>query len=114
MRVVSQNKSIDLDYNSHTFYIKDVEKKDEVFYSVLAYKDNPNNFAVMGFYSTEEKAQKALLGMSSKYKLYLITDNNGFMTMTDAIVCELDKPFNKITIEEKEGTVYYFPQEDEI
>jgi hypothetical protein len=68
----------------------------------------------MACYSTIEKAQKALTDMSSNYIRYLITDSNSYMTMTDALDCELDKPFNKLEIKEMKATVYQFPEEDEV
>lgn len=131
MRVISQWKDVDLDYESSSFLITDnatmqdiEEAPDEVTpggdisensdgYIIIAVTNVGNRFA-MARYSTIEKAQKALTDMSSNYIRYLITDSNSYMTMTDALDCELDKPFNKLEIKEMKATVYQFPEEDNI
>lgn len=131
MRVISQWKDVDLDYESSSFLITDnatmqdiEEAPDEVIpggdisenvdgYIIVAVT-NVGNCFVMACYSTIEKAQKALTDMSSNYIRYLITDSNSYMTMTDALDCELDKPFNKLEIKEMKATVYQFPEEDNI
>lgn len=131
MRVISQWKDVDLDYESSSFLITDnatmqdiEEAPDEVIpggdisenvdgYIIVAVTNVGNRF-VMACYSTIEKAQKALTDMSSNYIRYLITDSNSYMTMTDALDCELDKPFNKLEIKEMKATVYQFPEEDNI
>ncbi len=131
MRVISQWKDVDLDYETSSFMIADnatmqdiEEAPDEVTpggdisensdgYIIVAVTNVGNRFA-MACYSTIEKAQKALTDMSSNYIRYLITDSNSYMTMTDALDCELDKPFNKLEIKEMKATVYQFPEEDEV
>lgn len=131
MRVISQWKDVDLDYETSSFMIADnatmqdiEEAPDEVTpggdiseksdgYIIVAVTNVGNRF-VMACYSTIEKAQKALTDMSSNYIRYLITDSNSYMTMTDALDCELDKPFNKLEIKEMKATVYQFPEEDEV
>lgn len=131
MRVISQWKDVDLDYETSSFMIEDsttmlgIENTpDKVTpgedmsensngYIIVAVTNVGNRFA-MAYYSTIEKAQKALTDMSSNYVRYLITDSNSYMTMTDALDCELDKPFNKLEIKEMKATVYQFPKEGEI
>ena len=128
MRVISQWKDVDLDYETSSFMIADnatmqdiEEAPDEVTpggdisensdgYIIVAVTNVGNRFA-MACYSTIKKAQKALTDMSSNYIRYLITDSNSYMTMTDALDCELDKPFNKLEIKEMKATVYQFPEE---
>jgi len=131
MRVISQWKDIDIDYETSSFMIEDnatmqgIENASEKVmpeedipensngYIIVAVTNVGNRFA-MAYYSTIEKAQKALTDMSSNYVRYLITDSNSYMTMTDALDCELDKPFNKLEIKEMKATVYQFPEEDEV
>lgn len=132
MRVISQWKDIDLDYESSSFLITDnatmqdieeapdetipggdLSEKDKDGYIIIGITQTGHRFA-MAAYSTIEKAQKVLTDMSSNYIRYLITDTNSYMTMTDALDCELDKPFNKLEIKEMKATVYQFPEEDEI
>jgi hypothetical protein len=129
MRVISQWKDVDLDYETSSFMIEDnitmqgIENASEKVipeedipensngYIIVAVTNVGNRFA-MAYYSNIEKAQKALTDMSSNYVRYLITDSNSYMTMTDALDCELDKPFNKLEIKEMKATVYQFPEED--
>lgn len=132
MRVISQWKDIDLDYESSSFLITDnatmqdieeapdevipggdLSEKDKDGYIIIGITQTGHRFALAG-YSTLKKAQKALTDMSSNYIRYLITDSNSYMTMTDALDCELDKPFNKLEIKEMKATVYQFPEEDDI
>lgn len=123
MRVISQWKDVDIDYETSSFIIADsTTEQDDIEESVL---ENSAKYLILGIaqtghrfamaaYSTIEKAQKALTDMSNNYIRYLITDTNSYMTMTDALDCELDKPFNKLEIKEMKATVYQFPEEDEI
>ena len=89
MRVISQWKDVDLDYETSSFMIADnatmqdiEEAPDEVTpggdisensdgYIIVAVTNVGNRFA-MACYSTIEKAQKALTDMSSNYIRYLI------------------------------------------
>ena len=123
MRVISQWKDIDIDYETSSFIIADsTTEQDDIEESVL---ENSAKYLILGItqtghrfamaaYSTIEKTQKALTDMSNNYIRYLITDTNSYMTMTDALDCELDKPFNKLEIKEMKATVYQFPEEDEV
>lgn len=124
MRVISQWKDVDLDYETSSFVItdnmitQDIKEMpdtsdDSGGYTIMAITNVGNRFP-MACYSTVKKAEKALTDMSSNYVRYLITDSNSYMTMTDALDCELDKPFNKLEIKEMKATVYQFPEEDEI
>lgn len=115
MRVLSQWSDVDLDYESSSFLIdrvKEEEENEEENYMVVAF--NHDRHFCMAIYSDIEKAKKALQLMSSTYTRYLVTDHNGVMTMTDALACDLDKPFNKITIQEMKATAYQFPEENEL
>lgn len=107
MRVVSQLKFADVDYESNSFIIAQNEDR----YAILCVT---NSNILMGEYSTKEKAQKAFIGMSSSYKKCLITTQDNYMQVTDRIVAENDKPFERIEIGTVETPVYYMPQEDEV
>jgi hypothetical protein len=138
MRVISQDKDIDIDYESCTFIVsedydndedddyddedyddEDDEDDDSIqnylnalnVYFIIAITKDGHRF-IMAKYSTKEKAKDALIGMSNNYTKYLITDNNGYMTMTDGIDCEMDKPFNRFEIKELKATSYIFPEDN--
>ncbi len=106
MRIISQRKAIDIDYETSSFMITDE-------CDIIAITNVSDRFR-MAHYSTIEKARKALTAMSNNYIRYLITDTDGHMYMTDALDCEIDKPFNKIEVKEMKATVYKFPEEDQI
>ena len=113
MRVLSQWSDVDIDYETSSFLIDKVkgeEENAEENYVIVAF--NHERQFCMAIYSDIEKAKKALQLMSSTYTRYLVTDTKGVMTMTDALVCDLDKPFSKITIQEMKATAYQFPEED--
>lgn len=113
MRIISQDGTIDLDYESNTFSIYTSEdEKNDTLYNVAAFKGKLRY--TLGTYSTLEKAKKALCGMSKSYKRYLITFQNGYMTKTDDVVCELDKPFEKFDIQELETPYYCFPEDSSL
>ena len=116
MRVLSQWLDVDVDYESSSFFIDKIQKeeeKDEEEYIIIAF--NHDRQFCMASYKNIDKAKKALQLMSSTYTRYLVTDHStNNMTMTDSIECELDSPFNKITIEELKATAYQFPLEDDL
>lgn len=114
MRVLSQWMDIDLDYESSVFMISEVEKEkeDDDGYAIFAF--NQDHQFYMASYSDVEKAKQALQLMSSTYTRYLITNHDNYMTMTDALECELDKPFNKIDIKEMKATSFQFPLEENL
>lgn len=115
MRVISQWKDIDTDYESSTFLIVEDERDNGTQYDVVCIPQGPDvERLVMATYSNSDKARTALKGMSNNYVRYLVTDVDNHMTMTDAIDCELDTPFSKIEIKEMRATVYQFPMEKEI
>lgn len=115
MRVISQWKDIDIDYESSSFLIKENDTmrniKDD--YMIVGITKTDDRFA-LATYSTLEKAKKALTAMSNNYIRYLITDTNNLMSITDGLNYELDKSFKKIEIKEIKATVYQFPEEDKI
>lgn len=116
MRVLSQWLDVDIDYESSAFLIDKFEKEEEdekENYAIIAF--NHDHQFCMATYTDIEKAKKALQLMSSTYTRYLVTDHStNNMTMTDSIECELDSPFNRITIEELKATAYQFPLDDEL
>lgn len=112
MRVISQWTDVDIDYESSTFTIKETEMHNDgsTNYVVIAYTANNKKF-IMGTYKREETAEQALMGLSKAYCRYIITDNTQNMVMTDALVCEMDKPFNKIDIQYMPALMYVFPED---
>jgi hypothetical protein len=113
MRVISQWQDVDVDYESNSFAIAEHTLDDNPNECCIMCFSNDQKF-VMAKYSTFYKAHKALVAMSTIYTRYLITDNSGYMTMTDGLECELDKPFNRIDIKKVKTTVYQFPQEEDL
>ncbi len=112
MRVISQWSDVDVDYESSTFMIIEKEFKDGIKrHTIIAIPHGTDLQLVMAGYSDLHMAQIALKEMSSNYVRYLVTDTSNTMTMTDALDCELDKPFNRIEIQEMKATVYRFPEE---
>lgn len=107
MRIISQDETVDIDYESSSFFIRTYDD------DVAIWAHNDKSDFVMAIYSDLEKAKKILKEMSYNYTRYLIVDNNDYMTMTDTLECELDKPFNKIEIKELKATVYQFPVDED-
>lgn len=104
MRVISQNRLYDIDYESYSFCIK----RGNIIYAF-----NNNVEYKLAEYSTKEKAEKVLLNLSKIYKNYFVTDGE-YMRLTDDVICEIDKPFKQISVTEKETKVYYLPKDNEI
>ena len=130
MRVISQLKDVDINYETSNFIIvdnatmldiletkntkelifgSDINESDKDGYLIVAITQNNTKFVMAG-YPTIEKAREALSGLSACYRLYLITDHKDNMVVTDGINYTLDKPFKKIDIKELDATVYYFPE----
>ena len=108
MRIISQDLSIDIDYESNSFVIE--ESTDH--FEIIVIDDRI--LAPLAKYSTEEKATKALKMMRDKYARFLIIDNNDYMSVTNDIIYDLDRPFNKIEIKEFKGFVFVLPKEEDI
>lgn len=111
MRVIAQDSSIDIDYETYSFIIDSLNSNNEKYYTIKAFRNGEDTVITLALYKDLNNAKKALLGMSQNYTRYLITDNDNLMTMTDAIDCELDRQFNKIEIQEIKATAYKFPEE---
>lgn len=111
MRAISQWADVDISYESSTFMIKETEMGNDgnVNYNVIAL--NNNKEFTMGTYKRAESAQQALIGLSQAYCRYLITDYEQNMVMTDDLVCEMDKPFNRIEIQPMPMSRYMFPED---
>lgn len=108
MRVISQDFTIDIDYESNGFVVEEYNN----CFKIMVIDDRI--LVPLAKYSTEEKATKALKMMRDKYARFLITDSNGYMSVTNDIIYDLDRPFNKIEIKDFKGLVFVLPKEEDI
>lgn len=105
MRVISQDRMIDLNYDLTTFCITNYENNEFVIYA-----DIDGRKYVMGEYYDKQEAIDALEGMSNNYIRFIVTDKNDIDTVTDEIFYNVDKPFEHIDIHTLNASVYKFPQ----
>ncbi len=110
MRVISQDKDVDIDYESSSFSIKDFGTEGA---EIIAY-NNGLNF-MMALYSDIEKAKKAFIEMSNIFSRYFINiesgDYKGCSMVSDKINYVPDKEFERIEIKELHNLVYIFPED---
>ena len=105
MRVISQDRMIDLNYDLATFYITSYGEDQFVIYA-----DIDGRKSVMGEYYDKQEAIDALEGMSNNYIRFIVTDKNNADIVTDEIFYNVDKPFEHIDIRTLNASVYKFPQ----
>ena len=110
MRVISQNNTVDIDYDSSCFWLEEVTDKKENYYRVTA-KNNNQKFC-MGIYHSIDLAKLALVNMSAQYTRYMISHNNNTSVITDCLVYDLDKTFERFELREIHATSYHFPNDD--
>lgn len=114
MRVISQNRDIDIDYSDTQFYIGEDQINKTTFYKIFAKSHKFTHSYCMATYTNKDEAENALIGLSSTYSrsiMWIIKDKKGVLIECDTLdEIEKDKPFEIEGIQEIQNTVYYFPQ----
>lgn len=105
MRVISQDRMIDLNYDLAAFYISDYGNDEFIIYADI----DGRNY-IMGEYYNKQEAIDALEGMSNNYIRFIVTDKNNTDIVTDEIFYSMDKPFEHIDVRTLNASVYKFPQ----
>lgn len=109
MRVISQDYSVDTDYENSTFRIVPPETEDGKY----IIESIPFDLE-FGKYFTFEEAQDAMKQMHLKYSTVFITNNDSHLVFTDKSTYDQlikDKPMaNLINIQDIPNKVFVFPK----
>ena len=113
MRVISQKREIDIDYNNSIFFVEKVGVNEDRGYKITCQRGSV--VYEMGRYTTHDRAIEILGELSKTNAQRLLIKesiNSNQMILSDGITANIDKPFNSIEVTVLPDTmIYYFPEQ---